>query len=404
MFNVSTDELLTGMRQRNANTAVSPFSTPRSHPINGVARPRSKNSDAPLTLSDIQRKPAPSSSTAPPSTNQRTQPPPRASTSGKQAYEEQYMKHFESQIQQPANSKRKEALNSSVIEIPDDDPVASRTKSPPKAPQPSGKVVKNANIGIHYPASTQNKGTPIYLPDLPEGTSINKIPKKVSTDPLAVQKGKAATITAVSPKQPISNQQRQLSSSVLPLNRAPAGVEIYKGSSLKPSTTPVQSLQKTVPTVVPTARLSKPATPTVVFTQPSTTGIRTQPAPQRSSPTVIRTQPAPQRSSPNVVRTQPSLQRSSPTVIRTQPIPQSSSQPRLIPTNSNPSVKKAVQQITQNSRGNTSITPVTRPSSMAPVAAPNLQGWKRKVPPTPNAPYPVKMIRVNPNIPNTGRK
>lgn len=379
MFNVSTDELLTGMRQRNANTAVSPFSTPRSHPVNGVARPRSKNSDVPLTLSDLQRKPAPaSSSTSPPSTKQRMQPSPRASTSGKQAYEEQYMKHFESQIQQPTNNKRKEPLNSSVIEIPDDDPVATNTKSPAKAPQPSGKVVKNANIGIHYPASTQNKGTPIYLPDLPEGTSINKIPKKVSVDPLALQKGKPATITAVSPKPPVSNQQRPLSSSFSPLTRASSGIEIYKGSSLKPSTTPVQSIQKTVPTVVPTARLAKPATSTVVFSQPS---------PQRPSP-VIRTQPPPQRASPTVIRTQPSLL--------------SSSQPRLIPTNSNPSVKKAVQQITQNSRGNTSITPVTRP--VAPVAAPNLQGWKRKVPPTPNAPYPVKMIRVNPNIPNTGRK
>lgn len=357
------------MRQRNSNNAFN-VSSPRSHPVNGVARSRSRNAAPPpppppdpvpvslIQNTDFQRTsiPAPSSSSST-GTKQRSQHVPRPSVSSKQAFEEQYKKHFENQLQPSAaavaNNKRKDDSNSSVIEIPDDDHVPSSSKGPAKAPQTSGKVVKNANIGIHYPPNTQNKGTPIYLPDLPEGTSINKIQKKATGEASQQAKQNPATIMVVPNKQTPPQQRPSSSSSSSSSIRPPRRVEIYK-ETFKPTST-VQNIGNV--TIIPTTRAPKTATSNIVRTR------------------------------------QPS---------------QGSTQPRLIPpsgasssSNTTTIVKKAVQQITQNSRGNTSITPVTRPSTSIPIADLNSQGWKRKTPPTENAPYPVKMIRVNPSLPTT---
>lgn len=351
------------MRQRNSNNAF--VSSPRSHPVNGVARSRSRNAAPPpppppdpvpvslIQNTEFQRTsiPAPSNSSST-GTKQRSQHVPRPSVSSKQAFEEQYKKHFENQLQPSAvANKRKDDSNSGVIEIPDDDHVPSSSKGPAKAPQTTGKVVKNANIGIHYPPNTQNKGTPIYLPDLPEGTSINKIPKKAAGESSQQTQQNPATITVVPNKQ--TPQQRPSSSSSSSSIPAPRRVEIYK-ETFKP-TSSVQNIGNV--TIIPTPRAPKTATSNIVRTR------------------------------------QPS---------------QGSTQPRLIPpsgasssSNTTTIVKKAVQQITQNSRGNTSITPVTRPSTSIPIADLNSQGWKRKTPPTESAPYPVKMIRVNPSLPTT---
>lgn len=350
MYSSSTNDLITGMRQRSSNNSLSPFSgnqggnsSARSHPVNGIARIPAGNavSEPPVpvrlsTSSELQRA-IPGASLA--ATNKRKQQI-RPSNS-RVAYEEQYLKSFENQNRPPAVvNKRKDGPSPSVIEIDDEDHPRANPNPPVKSPQNTGKIVKNANIGIHYPPSTQTKGTPIYLPDLPEGTSINKIPKKASPEASTSQQTKQnpATISAVPNKQML---QRPSSSSI----RAP--VQVAKpGSSFKP-TQNVQGLGSNV-TIIPTPRTSKP-------------------------PAVMRIQQP-----PRVIP--PSLSTAS-----------SSS-------NGPTSVKKVVQQITQNSRGNTSVTPVTRPSSI-PTAASNLQGWKRKDPPTTNAPYPVKMIRLNPNLP-----
>lgn len=348
----TTDDLLNGMRQRASNNSLSHFggiSSARSHPVNGIARISSNSGAAPTdpvpvrltSTAELQRAiPGPSSSST--GNNRRKQQQQRQpSLSNKLAYEDQFMKHFENQMQPSAVgsvNKRKEGP-SNVIEIPDDyyPPAMSRAgpKPDPKPPKPThGNVVKNANIGIHYPPGTQTKGTPIYLPDLPEGTSINKIPKKPSKETTQPVKPNPATITAVTNKQ---TTQRPSSSSI-PKQAA-------AGSSYKPG---MQSIGNV----------------SIIPTPPRTTS--------KPSPSVVRTAQQQQPAQSRVTNGAPTA------------------------------VTKVVQQITQNSRGNTSITPVTRPSAI-PTANLN-QGWKRKEPPSTNAAYPAKMIRLNPNLQIPSRK
>lgn len=322
----------------------------RSHPMNGVARAPAKNV-APPDPVPIRLTPAAqllqsttgataSSSGANKRKQQLNQP-----GSSKTAFNEQFLEYFGPAL--GANKQKDGNKNPTVIEIPDDDqpPVSRSSVSSSSSATNPAKVVKKANMGIYYPPETQVKGTPVYLPDLPEGTSINKIPKQSnavsSSSQVApsVSKQNSATISVVPNKQ---MQQRSPSTAVRP------SVQIVKtpNSNASPASG-VKNVGNV--TITPTHKVYKP-----------------------------------------MPRTQPPI-----STAQNRTIPSASASTSAAPPP--PAVKKVVQQITQNSRGNTSITPLARPSNIPSLQ--NHQGLKRKEPPnTSNAVHPIKMIRLNPNL------
>ncbi|XP_063697566.1 transcriptional regulator ATRX-like [Culicoides brevitarsis] len=432
----STSDLIAGMRQRNSNN-FGGVNTARSHPMNGVARtsllknPTPPSDPVPIRLTptaELLRKshslPKPSSPTSSGSVTKRSTPQPQAarpkSVTTKHAFEEQYKKHFENKNLPPVSSsaqaatmKRKEIPSTSnVIEIDDDEVTVTSSRIP--APKPATKP-RSTNMGISY-AEKQPKGTPVYLPDLPEGTSINKIPKKPAEEPKVVssQAPKPATITNVA-RKPVVYRLPKGDTSVV---RSPTSVVAPPKPPQTTSTSQITqrpSISTGSVRAVTSTQPTKPPNIIKTATKLSARGIEVLKAAMKPSQGVqnignVTIIPASRASKSQTAV--PSAAAAT-TAKPLRPV-QSQPPPRIVSVSSlgqaaaaassssvAPSsivVKKAVQQITKNSHGNTSITPiVARQASAIPTV--QVQGWKRKDPPinASTSQPPAKMIRINPS-------
>uniref|UniRef100_A0A336KEU9 CSON000136 protein n=1 Tax=Culicoides sonorensis TaxID=179676 RepID=A0A336KEU9_CULSO len=226
VFNSSTEDLLTGMRQKSSNNFMSSAtnSSARSSTLNAVTQPTSNNKTSdpvPVQLissAEIMKSTAHQMSSREANTNANKKKIQSISLSSKKAgaFEEMF-KNF---------TGNKSESSSNVIVIGDDDhpQKSSSTKQNSNLKQQNtSKIVKNSNIGIHYPF-TENKGTPVYLPD---GITINKIPKTVKQgQPSSTQSNQTATTSLAQNKPglqtinnrsgtPVSRPSHQISKNIL---------------------------------------------------------------------------------------------------------------------------------------------------------------------------------------------